>query len=523
MTSVSPTLEFLTVAFMFVVRVGVPLLVLFGILYLLKRKFEPQLSDTVIARVKMPLNIHPLVIAVVSIFALTIIAVVFYALATDQFIPLLMLTRDIAVLGYMVVLRVVVPLVMLFGFGAWLERKFNPAGASERQPISDRLPILKRLPALPKISARGALAITFVALLWLGAIGIAIARFYYGLGVVTNLNDQYPWGLWIGFDVVSGVALAAGGFVIAGTVHVFNLKKYHPILRPAILTALLGYLLVIFGLLFDLGRWYNIWHPIFMWNVHSPMLEVAWCVMLYSTVLILEFSPVIFERFKLNWPLKVVRAITIPLVILGVVLSTLHQSSLGSLFLLFPEKMNPLWWSPILPVMFWFSAVCVGLGMVIVESNLSARAFGLALEDDLLKGLAKAASVVLGIYLIIKLADIAMRGALHYAFEPGFHATMFWIEIGLGVITPMVLFAINRVRSHPRAVFTLGGLIVGGVVMNRLNTSLFGWWNYTNGGPIYIPSLGEITITVTLVSVGVVAFGLIAKFFPLFERGHSHA
>jgi len=116
-----------------------------------------------------------------------------------------------------------------------------------------------------------------------------------------------------------------------------------------------------------------------------------------------------------------------------------------------------------------------------------------------------------------------MRGALHYAFEPGFHATMFWIEIGLGVITPMVLFAINRVRSHPRAVFTLGGLIVGGVVMNRLNTSLFGWWNYTNGGPIYIPSLGEITITVTLVSVGVVAFGLIAKFFQLFERGHSHA
>jgi len=281
MTPVSPTLEFLTVAFMFVVRVGVPLLVLFGILYLLKRKFEPQLSDTVIARVKMPLNIHPLVIAVVSIFALTIIAVVFYALATDQFIPLLMLTRDIAVLGYMVVLRVVVPLVMLFGFGAWLERKFNTAGASERQPISDRLPILKRLPALPKISARGALAITFVALLWLGAIGIAIARFYYGLGVVTNLNDQYPWGLWIGFDVVSGVALAAGGFVIAGTVHVFNLKKYHPILRPAILTALLGYLLVIFGLLFDLCRLYNIWHPIFMWNVHSPMLEVAWCVMLY--------------------------------------------------------------------------------------------------------------------------------------------------------------------------------------------------------------------------------------------------
>lgn len=309
---------------------------------------------------------------------------------------------------------------------------------------------------------------------------------------------------------------------MAGTVHVFNIKRYHPILRPAILTALLGYLLVIVGLLFDLGRWYNLWHPFFFFNIHSPMLEVAWCVLLYSAVLMVEFSPIVFERFHIEWALKIVRAMTIPVVIMGMVLSTLHQSSLGSLFLIAPEKINPLWYSPMLPVFFFISAIAIGLGMTIVESNLSARAFRMELESDLLKGLGRAATFVIAFYLVLKLGDLIARGALKYAFMPGFHSTIFWIEILLGFVTPMVLMAFSRFRSNPGLVFLSGGLMVGGVIFNRLNTALLGWWAYASGGAIYVPSMSELTITLLLVTAGVVAFGLATKFLPVFHS-EQHA
>lgn len=332
----SPTLEVLTVAFMFVVRIAVPLALVFGALYFLKRWLEPPEDGQSRAPVSL---VQPLLVSLVSFAAIVVIGVTAYTMATNQFIGLLMLARDIAVVLYMFFLRIVVPLVLVLGIGLWLERKLSPAAAPEGRPLAERIPALARL---PHISGRGILALTFLAALWAAGIGMTIARFFFGLGYMTNLSDATPWGIWIGFDVVSGVALAAGGFVIAGTVHVFNVKRFEPIARPAVLTALLGYVLVIVGLLFDLGRWYNVWHPMFMWNLHSPLLEVAWCVMLYTTVLALEFSPVIFEKFNLQWPLKIVHALTIPLVILGMVLSTLHQSSLGSLFLIFPEKINPL-------------------------------------------------------------------------------------------------------------------------------------------------------------------------------------
>ncbi len=171
-------------------------------------------------------------------------------------------------------------------------------------------------------------------------------RFTRGLGPSTNLNDQFPWGIWIGFDVLCGVMLAAGGFTLTAAVHIFNIKRLHPIVRPTILTAFLGYVLVCVALMYDLGRPYRIWHPLVMRNPHSVMFEVAYCVMLYTTVLSLEFSPIVLERFNLQKPLKIVRAVLIPLVILGVILSTLHQSSLGTVYLIMPEKLHPLWYTP---------------------------------------------------------------------------------------------------------------------------------------------------------------------------------
>src|SRR5690348_18181540 len=179
-----------------------------------------------------------------------------------------------------------------------------------------------------------------------GAAYATFVRFAEGLGRSTNLNDQFPWGIWIGFDVLCGVMLAAGGFTLTAAVHIFNIKRLEPIVRPTVLTAFLGYSLVCVALMFDLGRPYRIWHPLIMRNPHSVMFEVAYCVMLYTTVLSLEFSPIVLERFNLAKPLKIIRAALIPLVILGVILSTLHQSSLGTVYLIMPEKLHPFWYSP---------------------------------------------------------------------------------------------------------------------------------------------------------------------------------
>jgi Ni/Fe-hydrogenase subunit HybB-like protein len=521
-TPESPTLEFLTVAFMFVVRVAVPLALAFGVLYLFKRWLEPNGDGA--SRHHVSIVVPPMIVSLASFVAIVVIGVVAYTMVTNQFINLLMLFRGIAVVLYLFVLRIGVPFILIIGIGAWLERKLNPDAARESKPLSERIPALARF-RMPRFSARGVLAITLVATLWSAGIGMTIARFFFGLGYVTNMTDEFPWGIWIGFDMISGVALAAGGFVIAGTVYVFNIERFHPIVRPAVLTALLGYLLAIMGLLFDLGRWYNIWHPIFgFWNVHSVLLEVAWCVVLYTVVLALEFSPVIFEKLKLQWPLRIMRAITIPLVILGMCLSTLHQSSLGSLFLIFPEKINPLWYSPLLPVFFFISAIAVGLGMVMVESNLSARAFHRELENHLMRDLGLAAAVALLIYFVLKVYDLIARGATAYLTVPGFHSMMYWIEMFFGVLVPMLILASRRGRENPRASFASAILIVVGVVLNRLNTALLGWWAYAGTGPIYIPSLGELTVTFSLIAAGVVAFGLAVKFLPVFPKGErAHA
>lgn len=510
----SPTLQFLLILFVGLVVVAAPFILIFGLLYPLKRRLEPQPAITR-ARLRMPFDVHPMAVAALALIVVALIGIIGYALVTNQFVELMILVRDGVVLAYMFLLRIVAPFVLLYFAGTWLERKLNPSAARACHPLTERAPIWQRLPTL---SPRGTLIALFLAILWLSAMGITITRFFFGLAYVTNLSDEFPWGLWIGFDVVSGVALAAGGFVVAGIVHVFNIKRYEPIVRPAILTALLGYLLVIFGLLYDLGRWYNIWHPIFMWNIHSPMLEVAWCVLLYTLVLLLEFSPVVFEKLRAQRALKILRAITLPLVILGMCLSTLHQSSLGALFLIAPSKINPLWYSAWMPVFFFLSAIAVGLGMTIVESNLSSRAFGRALEHDLLAGLGRAAAWVIALYLVARFVELMARDAIGYAFQPGFHATIFWIEILIGFVAPMILMAFKRVRARSGWVFLSGGLIVFGVVFNRLNTTLLGWWQYAQGGAVYIPSVNEIIITLTLVSLGVVAFGLAAKFLPLFPE-----
>lgn len=352
-----------------------------------------------------------------------------------------------------------------------------------------------------------------IGIVLLGLIS-SYVRFFKGLGTSTNLTDQFPWGIWIAFDVICGVALAAGAFTTAAVVYIFNKKKFEPLLRPAILTGFLGYILVALGLVFDLGKYYYIWHAVIYWQPRSVMFEVAWCVMIYLTVLALEFSPVVFEKFRNDKALRIIRRINIPLVCLGIILSTLHQSSLGSLFLIVPSKLHPLWWTPMLPIFFFVSALAVGVGMVIVETSLSSRSFGLKPETPILADFAKALPVVLGIYLVIKLGDLAYRGHLASIFQSSVESNMFLLELLIGVIAPGIMACFPSLRKNSKTLFTMGALVVTGVMINRFNVSLVGMAG--SAGQSYFPSWMEISITAMLVSIGVLAYTFIAENFPLF-------
>jgi len=361
--------------------------------------------------------------------------------------------------------------------------------------------------------------LVFLALMAAGFYG-TVVRFALGLGRSTNLNDQFPWGLWIGFDVLCGVMLAAGGFTLTAAVHIFNIKRLRPIVRPTILTAFLGYVLVCVALMYDLGRPYRIWHPLVMRNPHSVMFEVAYCVMLYTTVLSLEFSPIVLERFKLEKPLKIVRAALIPLVILGVILSTLHQSSLGTLYLIMPEKLHPLWYSPLLPVFFFISAIAVGLAMTIFESSLSAKYFGRQLELPILQELGRVLVVVLCVYGILRYEDLLHRGVLRLLLRPGYEMYLFWLEISLGVIFPLLLLSQKKVRTTAPGLYLAAVLVVLGFITNRLNVSITGL--ESAAGMHYVPKWTEVAVTGAIIVAGFALFGLAAKYLPIFPAEESH-
>jgi Ni/Fe-hydrogenase subunit HybB-like protein len=345
---------------------------------------------------------------------------------------------------------------------------------------------------------------------------VTVLRFTRGLGATTNLSDRFPWGLWIGFDILCGVGLAAGAFTIMAVVHLFNIHRFEPIVRPTVLTGFLGYLFVVCALLFDLGQPWRIWHAVAFWNPHSVMFEVAWCVMLYTTVLALEFVPMVFERFGLERPRRVLQAISTPLVIVGVLLSTLHQSSLGSLYLIVPEKLHPLWYSPQLPVLFYVSAIGAGLGMIILESHLSGRAFGRQLEMELLEPLGRAMVVVLAVFGILRLELLARSGALPLAFQPTYEGRMFLAEFGLGVVLPVALLVWPRVRTSPRGLVFGATLAVLGFIMHRLDVSVTGLERAS--GTHYTPAWTEVMVSVGLVAIGFAAFGLAVRFLPVFPE-----
>jgi Ni/Fe-hydrogenase subunit HybB-like protein len=367
---------------------------------------------------------------------------------------------------------------------------------------------------LPKITVWRAI---FAAIM-LSGLYATVIRVIYGLGGSTNLSDKFPWGIWIGFDVMCGVGLAAGGFTLVALVHIFNIQQYKPILRPAILTAFLGYSLVVVGLLYDLGRPDRLWHPLVMWNPHSVMFEVAWCVTLYSTVLFLEFLPVVFERFGFHKPLQWIHKISVPLMILGVLLSTLHQSSLGTLFLIVPEKLYPLWYTPILPLLFYISSIAVGLAMTVFESWHSSRAFGRALELPLLASMARVLAVVMSVYLWIRVLDMSHRHVFGLLSLNRTETWLFLLEIGLMAV-PTVLLYQRSIRMQPGKLYICAVMVIFGFIANRLNVGITGL--ESGSGTHYVPRWTEVAITLSIVAAGFAIFRAIAQYFPIFEA-HSH-
>lgn len=360
--------------------------------------------------------------------------------------------------------------------------------------------------------------VVFVFLMAAGLYATAV-RFTQGLGHSTNLSDQFPWGLWVGFDVLCGVMLAAGGFTLTAAVHILNIKRLQPIVRPAILTAFLGYLLVCLALMYDLGRPYRIWHPLVMRNPHSVMFEVAYCVMLYTTVLALEFSPIVLERFHLDRALKVIRSVLIPLVICGVILSTLHQSSLGSLYLIVPEKLHPFWYSPLLPVFFFISAIAVGLAMTIFESSLSSKYFGRQLDLPILEELGRVLLVVLSVYAVLRFEDLLHRGVLKMLFHPSYEMYVFWIELGLSLALPLFLLSQRSIRTSPGGLYLAAVLVVLGFITNRLNVSITGL--ETSSHVRYIPKWTEIAVTGAITAAGFMLFSLAVKYLRIFPTAEG--
>ena len=409
------------------------------------------------------------------------------------------------------------------------------------------------------------------ALLTLVAIGALslIVRFVFGLGRTTNLSNTYPWGLWILFDLV-WIALAAGAFATAGLIYVFQRKDLYPLGRSAVLMGFLSYSFVTVTLVADLGLPWQTYQLALQSPEHSAMFEVSWCVGLYVTILLLEFLPVPLERWRFTRAMEIWRrwsgayvacavtlfvymlsrnmvyaAITavvfsslawifrardkkpepILLAIAAVTLSTMHQSSLGSLFLLMPDKLAPQWWSPVMPVSFFLSSIAAGTAVVILMEMWIAKGWRRSLRMPQLAALGQTTFwAVLG-YLGFRLGDMAVRGQLAGAFS-GRLGALFATEIVLGGIVPLVLLARESQRLRPAWLFTATVLVAAGVTFNRVNVVLLAM-NLKGAMPQfgpepYVPSFVEWGLSVGLIAATIFLFGFAARLMPLLQKEESN-
>lgn len=348
-------------------------------------------------------------------------------------------------------------------------------------------------------------------------VAILITRFLFGLGAVTNLNDGYPWGIWVVFDVLIGSAFACGGFSVAMLVYIFNKGEYHPLVRPALLASLFGYTLAGVGVLFDLGRYWNFWH--ILWpgyaNPNSVMFEVALCISLYIAVMWIEFSPVFLEKLGLKKQLQKLGKVMFFFIALGTLLPMMHQSSLGTLLVVMGSQVNPLWQTPAVPLLYLLSAITIGYGVILFETCIAASAYRRQIELHLLQPMAKVMLGVLATYLAIRLGDLVLRGALGHAFAPSLEALAFWVEMILFAL-PFVLIGTRDARRNPARLFMAGVAIMLGGVFLRVDGFLIGY--DTGPGWNYFPSIAEMLVTIGMFAIEVLGYIIITRRFPVLPR-----
>jgi Ni/Fe-hydrogenase subunit HybB-like protein len=353
---------------------------------------------------------------------------------------------------------------------------------------------------------------------------LTVLRFTGGLAAVTNLSDYNPWGIWIGFDLLVGVALAAGGYVTSAAVYLFGMKRYHSAVRPAILTGFLGYALVVLALHYDVGQPWRLPYPfIIQQGTTSVLFEVGACVALYLSVLFFEFSPAALEWLGIAKVRNLITKLTLVLTIFGVILSTLHQSSLGSLFLIAPSKLHPLWYSSYLPVFFFVTSIIAGLSMVIFESTLSHRYLSENMDEDHINekdrialGFGKAASWVLAGYFAIKVFGISAGN--HWHLLSTSYGLWFLVELLGFVALPCFLYAVGVRDKNLTLIRWTAGWTVLGIIVNRFNVCLIAFNYHLPSSERYFPHWMEIGISVFLVTLGLIAFKFIATHMPIFYK-----
>ena len=344
---------------------------------------------------------------------------------------------------------------------------------------------------------------------------ILLYRLFYGLGAVTNLNDGYPWGIWIAYDVVVGSAFACGGYAMALLVYIFNKGQYHPLVRPALLASLFGYTLAGASVIFDLGRWWNFWH--IFWpgyaQVNSVMFEVAVCISAYIVVMWIEFSPAFLEKLGMKDVKQKLNKLLFFFIALGVLLPSMHQSSLGSLLVIFGQQIHPLWQSGwMLPVIYLMTAILLGFAVVIFEATLSSTGFDRPLETKVLTPLSRIMFWLLAAYVAVRVLDLVFRGALGTAFAATWQAFWFWIEMAC-FVAPLVLLSTEQARRSAAKLFVGAVLLMLGGFLLRINGFLVGYM--TGDGWHYFPSFAELMVTGGLIAFEILAYIVIVRKFPV--------
>jgi len=360
-----------------------------------------------------------------------------------------------------------------------------------------------------------------VGLIFAAGIYATYLRFAKGFEVATNLSNAQPWGIWVGLATLCGVGLSAGGFTIAGAVYLLGMERYRPVLRAAVVIAFLGYVSVVAGYAWELGLPWNFWHPLVMWNRASVLFEVVWCITLYTTVLALEFSPALVEKlpwkpvreFYLRWHHRVL----IALVLVGVLLSSLHQSYLGGLFIIFKGKMYPLWYSNYETTLFYVSAIPAGISMVIMALYLSVRSLNVRIDMHILDDFSRIVAPMLVVFTLFRFADLAKQHALGYLFKPVIETAYFWGEMLLLVAVPLVLFNLPSVRRKPIGLYWASAVTIAGFMVHRMNVSITALERATHAG--YVPKWPELAVTLMLVTAAVLAFRLAVLHLKILPRG----